>query len=366
MTDQLTITVSGPTGSGKTSLARWIIAGLGYDRRLRRHYSLHENTADLIDKFDAVDGTPGGLEIGLHDTGSTIVIRTQDDTKDVPQPNTCGAEIDYVDILRQPFDLPPVGPLTSTTYLRPGDIVRRYTGKKDTFDTRVVGDGVTFSVGFIDEAIEQGFRFDFVARPGVWMPWSGGENPVPGMTVLVRFRSDNKGSAENSRPSPSQPFRWNHVSSPSDIIEYMVIAEPSRDVESLADLFNSGAVRPDKPGSKRLVPTEELTPQIAFDNVLNGHVERQGEPGHWRVVRTPEGVLYEVFGTLADQPLDGAKAEPPPTDAKKAVADAVRVAAKALNDAMRDARREDVMTDLSIQKLIPRGKNVVVNCTARL
>lgn len=64
----------------------------------------------------------------------------------------------------------------------------------------------------------------FVARPGVWMPWEGGENPVPGMRVKWKNASGDEGDCPaNELSGWGWPYgyegRWN-------VVAYMVV-DPS-------------------------------------------------------------------------------------------------------------------------------------------
>lgn len=133
--------------------------------------------------------------------------------------------------------MPPIGPLTSTEGLRAGDIVRCVTewaaGEVEGFGEK----GAVYSVsslsgrsGFSLVGLTPGSvsvnRFAFVARPGVWMPWEGGENPVPGMSVRVRLRQ----TGESEHPSKSARWSWGwpteNGAHPGEIIAYMVV-DPS-------------------------------------------------------------------------------------------------------------------------------------------
>lgn len=125
---------------------------------------------------------------------------------------------------------PPVGPLTSTEGLRAGDIVRCVAewaaGEVEGFGEK----GAVYSVsslsgrsGFSLVGLTPGpvsvNRFAFVARPGVWMPWSGGENPVPGMSGKARLKS---GYERQLAPG----LRWAHTGRSGDIVAFMVIDTP--------------------------------------------------------------------------------------------------------------------------------------------
>ena len=57
-----------------------------------------------------------------------------------------------------------------------------------------------------------------VYLPGVLYPWTGGPNPVPGMTVNVRLRN---GSEINN--IPSDHIRWSWLQCDGDVMEFMVL-----------------------------------------------------------------------------------------------------------------------------------------------
>ena len=63
-------------------------------------------------------------------------------------------------------------------------------------------------------------RFTFIGRPGAdgWIEWTGGENPVPGQRVDVRFRD---GDDFHGREVPSNDCNWEHdFHIASDIIAF--------------------------------------------------------------------------------------------------------------------------------------------------
>lgn len=227
--------------------------------------------------------------------------------------------------------MPPVGPLTSTENLLPGDILRTISDFGEPLPP--VGSVVTvrglskFREIYVSdvELVRHQSRFAFVARPGVWMPWSGGENPVPGMKVRVRGLM---GQNESDVPAASEDFDWSADFRWVPIREYMVVTEKDG--------------RTPHPGS-----LGQTTYPL-----------RKGDP-----VEPPFGCQPLPQDTSARPEQKSAE---PPVDARVAAADAVRAAAKALNDAMKEARREGVMTGLSVQEVVPRGQIVIVNCTTRV
>lgn len=124
--------------------------------------------------------------------------------------------------------LPPVGPLTSTEGLKPGDVlfhadpdfgpVRFRNAMSRSVDVeaiRVPGRGLAADYS----------EFAFVGRPDAdgWMTWAGGENPVPGARVDVRFPDMGVGTAR------SQDFRWDHKHTPADggdIVAFRIVDTP--------------------------------------------------------------------------------------------------------------------------------------------
>jgi len=57
------------------------------------------------------------------------------------------------------------------------------------------------------EARDETDAFAFVARPGVWMDWTGGPNPVPGMVVEWTIRT-----VTGVYSGPSEAAPWQHLS----------------------------------------------------------------------------------------------------------------------------------------------------------
>lgn len=56
---------------------------------------------------------------------------------------------------------------------------------------------------------------------GDWIEWNGGENPVPGKRVNVKFRN---GTIDEDRDrEKSELWVWPHVDSSYDIIAYQVV-----------------------------------------------------------------------------------------------------------------------------------------------
>lgn len=194
--------------------------------------------------------------------------------------------------------MPPVGPLTSTENLLPGDILR-------VVNTCRLGPAVGSLVSVVRTDNEDVWinpksdadawlanRFAFVARPGVWMPWNGGENPVPGMTVKVRGLM---GQNESGVPSASEDFVWSTGFRPIPIREYMVVtdARQPRKGDPVEPPFGCQPLPQDRKG---------VDPVIAFADVLNGRVGRINAPGKWTVSRDDNRVIYEAHGDPCAQP----------------------------------------------------------------
>lgn len=131
--------------------------------------------------------------------------------------------------------MPPVGFLTSTEGLKAGDIIRSET---DEFSWRPRGSllrvtsttpgSVSYSViGSTGAGSCNPETFAFVARPGAWMPWEGGENPVPGLRVKVKNTFGRE--VEDDEPRPSERSAW---SGPSACTAYMVVDTPPSSSET--------------------------------------------------------------------------------------------------------------------------------------
>jgi hypothetical protein len=126
--------------------------------------------------------------------------------------------------------MPPVGPLTSTDGLKAWDVLRVL----DSYPT--LGEvGALVRVAQIDGGKWIGVthhnaglpswkadRFAFVARPGAWMPWEGGENPVGQMDVRVIFKD---GEHLTAAADILEPF-WKNTTGDEAIDRYMVIDTP--------------------------------------------------------------------------------------------------------------------------------------------
>lgn len=93
--------------------------------------------------------------------------------------------------------VPPIGPLNSTRDLQPGDVLRCVRDWEDLRDLFGPGPHVLRQASNNGAAIRivgrsewaAVSRFAFIGRPDAdgWIPWHGGENPVPGRTVQVRY-----------------------------------------------------------------------------------------------------------------------------------------------------------------------------------
>lgn len=133
--------------------------------------------------------------------------------------------------------LPPVGPLTSTEGLKPGDVLR------------VTDESLHWSYGLVSVCSPDGsplwpiharslvgnvnaqFKVSevaFVGRPDAdgWMAWAGGENPVPGATVHVIFRDGQHLTAESEI---LEPF-WT-TTAPNEAIDRFRIIDAAKGKE---------------------------------------------------------------------------------------------------------------------------------------
>lgn len=251
MIDALNITLSGPTGSGK-SLIGGIIAKV-----------LHERGADVEVLLDGCPSADSGIDL----SGFAVVMR------DAPAPSAATFEVtgrpvaemsaeirsriiamgieprrvmglfvdpttgllslshlngkkwpmhrsetaeDYAawkaaESKAKPVadPMPPVGPLTSTVNLKPGDIVRvvgsAIAGRKgDTLAVTSVsdcGEYVRTTRPYNGDAFG---CLAFVARPGTWMPYTGSENPAPELDVRVKEDS-------GIEFTPGEQMQWDNT-----------------------------------------------------------------------------------------------------------------------------------------------------------
>lgn len=129
--------------------------------------------------------------------------------------------------------MPPVGPLTSTEGLKAGDVLRVVFAAKHggmlgfedgalaTFTQPNGPKGLGSMMSDGEEHWWDVDRFAFVARPGVWMPWEGGENPVPGLRVKVKNTYGREVDEPEPRPSERVAF-----SGPAACSAFMVVDTP--------------------------------------------------------------------------------------------------------------------------------------------
>lgn len=137
--------------------------------------------------------------------------------------------------------MPPVGPLTSTDGLRAGDLVRcmddgrypRLLGHKGRiYVLRGFDDGgVIIDTDLLPNEPNGFDRFAFVARPGVWMPWEGGENPVPGLNVMCRYE-DHPESGPHASKHIIWAKPWSYHSPELNVTAYMVVDTPPSSSET--------------------------------------------------------------------------------------------------------------------------------------
>lgn len=268
MIDTLNITLSGPTGSGK-SLIGGIIAKV-----------LHERGADVEVLLDGCPAPDSGIDLSgfavvLRDapepTAATFEvegppvsemsaeIRSRLRFMGVPLANLKGVQIHhrsglieahYRPLYRRDYEtrhetaeeyaawkaaeskakpeadpMPPVGPLTSTINLKPGDIVR-------VVGSAIAGSkGDTLAVSSVSDCGEyvrttrpyNGDAFGclaFVARPGVWMPYTGSKNPAPGLDVRVK-------EVSGIEFTPGEQMQWDNAKRCRNrqIVAFMVVPE---------------------------------------------------------------------------------------------------------------------------------------------
>lgn len=232
MIDALTITLSGPTGSGK-SLIGGIIAKVLHERGADVEVLLDgcpsaDSGIDLsgfaVILRDAPEPTSGAFEVtGPPVSEMSAEIRGRLRFMGVPLANLKGVQIHhrsglieahYRPLYRRDYEtrhetaeeyaawkaaeskakpeadpMPPAGPLTSTINLKPGDIVRVSKGHGGLLTVSSISDcGRFLRVG--SRVWGDAFRsFDFVARPGAWMPFTVSKNPAPGLDVRVKEAS---------------------------------------------------------------------------------------------------------------------------------------------------------------------------------
>lgn len=126
--------------------------------------------------------------------------------------------------------MPPVGPLTSTEGLKAWDIIRGDNGIGIVDQIHPDGSVNYRLPSAVDGEVEAtycGEQLFFVARPGVWMPWGGGENPVPGLRVKVKNTFGRE--VEDDEPRPSERSAW---SGPAACTAYMVVDTPPSSSET--------------------------------------------------------------------------------------------------------------------------------------
>jgi len=147
-------------------------------------------------------------------------------TRDLPVSPTSG----------QPLRAEDVGLLVNGDLLMRNSHVCRHVGVNEDED----GPHGLTGVRLYDDSFFHNLairEFTFIGRPDPegWMPWSGGENPVPGLEVIVRYRCGTTDTATSGRGGASD---WSHDGDSHDIIAFrLVSAEPDRAEggEGLAD-----------------------------------------------------------------------------------------------------------------------------------
>lgn len=211
------------------ALADWVHV---YDRVTRERRTLKRPEPDAVltglrdvaadlrrqafegsDPSKPYDGS--GMVKGMADMSPLIVTRGGVPVED----QKAGLE-EFKAACLKPDPMPPVGPLTSTERLKVGDIVRCEKYWKCACRVSRLGDGKVWC-----SSPEHGEGLwnvpsdglSFVARPGVWMPWKGGENPVPGMRVNLDWLSLGVGG-----PMRADIVEWDD----KDIKSFMVVDTP--------------------------------------------------------------------------------------------------------------------------------------------
>lgn len=70
-----------------------------------------------------------------------------------------------------------------------------------------------------------------------WIDWNGGENPVPGKEINVRFRD----GIEDHLPEDSGIWTWAHEGHAGDIIAYRVVEEEQRIETPMTKIKSDGS-----------------------------------------------------------------------------------------------------------------------------
>ena len=171
---------------------------------------------------------PDAVLTGLRDVAADLRGKTDDAMHRAAVEAGYASLEGYVEAKTPAADpMPPVGPLTSTEGLKAGDVLRVIDGGSSTglTDGQIVTAIEPKNPGYVcHSANKLGHfpdRFAFVARPGVWMPWEGGENPVPGLWVKTKS-PDNRYEGEEDA---SEEYNWS-ASFGHPIGFYMVVDTP--------------------------------------------------------------------------------------------------------------------------------------------
>lgn len=119
--------------------------------------------------------------------------------------------------------MPPVGPLDddNARHLNPGDIVRYRGGTRNYQVQQVAVQALPWITLRGDPTgYHNPGKFDFVARPGVWMPYTGSENPVSGLGVRVK-------EASGVEFTPGPIMQWDNAKRAMGrvVVAFMVVPE---------------------------------------------------------------------------------------------------------------------------------------------
>lgn len=230
-----------PTTTRESDDDFWVVGPpppVGSDGKLRgADYEVNTRTGERRPIGATVDPLGDKLTDTVKDRVETLTIRLSLDTDDIErQLKEARERIDAafgsddhgpaIPEQSQPDPMPPVGPLTSTDGLKVGDVLRSLVDVATCREVGYIAQVLKIDDGGIHYTDRQRCpvyspepeSFAFVARPGVWMPWEGGENPIPGLNC--RVAEDGWESSEGGAGA-SEGWDW------MPVIAYMVVDTPS-------------------------------------------------------------------------------------------------------------------------------------------